>query len=483
MRLDEYARADATELAALVAARAVSAGELVELAIAATDLAQPTLNFVAHDLRGTGRAMAADGRLSGSFAGVPFMIKDLALEMAGTPYEAGSRMMRGNVSLRDSNLMIRFREAGLVVTAKTTCAEFGAQLATETLLCGATRNPWSLDHTPGGSSGGSAAAVAAGVVPIAHANDGIGSIRVPASNCGLLGLKPNRHRLPLGPFIGDAPGSRGVEFVVCRSVRDAAGLLDAAQGNDIGAHNVAPPATDYRAAIVRPLHHLRIAVMTRSFSGAAVDAECVAAVERTASLCEALGHDVEPSMPTIDFAAFRHAIRLESNANSVVGLDAVAQATGRPAGPDCLEPFTLAIYRDGLRSTAVDFGRALATYGQVERQLGIFFEAYDILLTPTLARPPARIGLLGRDMDDYEGFWNRFCGDNYSPFAGVFNVTGHPAASLPLHRTAGGLPIGTQAVARFGREDVLLNLAAQLEAAAPWTDVLPPCHVTTCSLR
>jgi amidase len=483
MRLDEYALADATTLAALVARREVTAGELVELAIAAMDLVDPILNIVAHDLRALGRAKAADPALTGAFAGVPFLLKDLALEMAGTPYEAGCRMLRGNMSAIDSNLMTRFRQAGLVVTAKTTCAEFGAQLATETALCGVTRNPWSVEHTPGGSSGGSAAAVAAGVVPMAHANDGIGSIRIPASNCGLFGLKPNRQRLPLGPFIGDAPGSRGVEFVVCRSVRDAAGLLDAVHGSDVGAHSFAPPVPpSYRATIERPMEGLRIAVMTRSFSGAVVDTECVRAVEQTAAMCESLGCHVEWAEPVVDFAAFRRAIRAESNANSAFGLDMVAQATGRPIGTDTLEPFTLAIYRDGCSTTGLDYARALSVYGRMERDMGAFFERFDILLTPMLARPPAAIGWLGCDPSDYEGFWDRFCGDAYSPFAGVFNVTGHPAASLPLYRTANGLPIGTQMVAQFGREDVLLNLAAQLEAAKPWDRELPPIHVAALSV-
>ncbi len=478
MNLDEYARCDAVELARLVQTREVQASELLALAVAGMEKLQPSLNFVAHDLVPQARELVRDGPV-GPFAGVPLMLKDLALEMKDTPYEAGCRLLKGNVSSTDSNLMRQFRAAGLVTVAKTTCAEFGAQLGTETILNGITRNPWSLDHTPGGSSGGSAAAVAAGVVPVAHANDGIGSIRIPAANCGLFGLKPNRQRLPMGPFIGDAPGSRGVEFVLTRTVRDAAHLLDALHGGDVGAPGIAPaPVRPYRDELDRPRKGLRIALMTTSFSGAPVHSACSRAVERTALVCESLGHSVEVARPVFDHAAFRQAIRLESNANSAASLEMVARAVGREIGPDTLEPFTLAIYREGLKASAVDYARTHFTYGVIQRQVGRFFEDYDILLTPMLSRPTAEIGWLGQKPEDYEAFWERFSGDAYSPFAGLFNVTGQPAASIPSLMTENGLPIGTQMVGRFGDEGTLLNLAAQLEIAEPWIGRLPLLHVS-----
>ncbi len=480
MTLAEYSLFDGTGLAELVRGKHVTPAELTDIALRAVERVNPLLNIIAHDLGGQAREVAEKGPPPGPFAGVPFMIKDLALEMKDTPYEAGCRLLKGNVSLIDTNLMTQFKAAGLVTIAKSTCAEFGAQLTTETVLNGVTRSPWNLAHTPGGSSGGSAAAVAAGVVPFAHANDGIGSIRIPASNCGLFGLKPNRQRLPLGPMIGDAPGSRGVEFVVTRSVRDAARLLDAVHGPDIGAHSWAPPPErPYREELERPRTGLRIAMMTKSFSGASIHPECVRAVQETAALCEALGHHVEEAAPTFDFEGFRHAIRLESNANSAAALEMVGQMMGRPPSPDNLEPFTWRIYQEGKAASAEAYAMTQFTYGVMQRQMGAFFERFDILLTPVLATPPAEIGWLGANPDDIEGFWDRFCGDAYSPFVGVFNVTGPPAASIPLHVSDSGLPIGTQAVARFGDEGALLNLAAQLEAAQPWIDRRPAIHVST----
>lgn len=395
MTLEEYARCDGVALAALVASRQVTPLELVELAATAAERVQGELNFIAHDLTDMARDTARNAVPRGAMFGVPFLLKDLALEMKGTPYEAGCRLLKGNVSTIDTNLMTRFREAGLMTIAKTTCAEFGAQIATETALNGVTRNPWNPDHTPGGSSGGSAAAVAAGVVPVAHANDGIGSIRIPASNCGLFGLKPNRHRIPIGPVMGDAPGSRGVEFVVSRSVRDSAVLLDQVHGADTGAQAWAPPpARRYVDELERPRTGLRIAVQTRSFSGAKVDAECAAAVQATAALCEALGHHVEEDAPRIDFVAFRRAIRHESNANSLAGLAMAAAAMGRPIDATTVEPFTLAIYEDGRRTSGEDVARAAqprnrpAPDGRVLRALRHIVAAR--------ARPPARADRLAR---------------------------------------------------------------------------------------
>ena len=479
MTLEEYARYDGVALAALVASRQVTPLELVELAATAAAWVQDELNIIAHDLTEQARDAARDAVPRGAMFGVPFLLKDLALEMKGTPYEAGCRLLKGNVSTIDTNLMTRFREAGLITIGKTTCAEFGAQITTETVLNGVTRNPWNRDHTPGGSSGGSAAAVAAGVVPVAHANDGIGSIRIPASNCGLFGLKPNRHRTPIGPVMGDAPGSRGVEFVVSRSVRDSAVLLDSVHGADTGAQAWAPPpARRYVDELERPRTGLRIAMQTRSFSGAAVDPECAEAVRATAAVCAALGHHIDEDAPKIDFAAFRRAIRDESNANSLAGLELSAEMMGRAIGPDTLEPFTLAIREEGKRTSGEAVARAMLNHGTVQRQMGAFFDRYDILLLPVLARPPVPIGWLGQSPDDYEAFWERFCGDAYSPFAGVFNVTGHPAASLPLHMSADGLPIGTMVVSRFGDEGTLFNLAAQLEQAEPWHHRVPAIHVS-----
>lgn len=445
-------------------------------------LLDPALGLVAHDLRPQARAAVDAGLPDGPFRGVPFLVKDLSLAMAGCPAENGSRLTAGHVATRDHNLMARFRTAGLVTLGRTRTAEFGAQLSCETLLCGITRNPWSLDHTPGGSSGGSAAAVAAGVVPLAHANDGIGSIRIPASNCGLFGLKLTRQRTPSGPDFGETTGGRGSEFVVTRSVRDAAALLDWVHGADEGAPCWAPPPrrpyVDELAPNALNSRRLRIGVLTQAYSGAAIDAECERAVSEAARLCQALGHVVEPVRTWFDWDMYSWAIRTEALSNFAYGMDQLAAMMGRRIGPDTLEPLNLMAYEEGRRRPLPDYLTSIAHYGTLQRVTGALFGTIDVLLTPTLARPPARVGELGAAPNDFEAYWAQFAGDDYSPFTGIFNVTGHPAVSLPLHWTPDGLPIGVQAVSAFGDESGLLALSAQLEAASPWSTRRPPVHVS-----
>jgi amidase len=476
--LQDYARYDALGLAGLVRAREVSPLELVESAIDAIERLNPALNFVCHRLYDRARAQARRTDLSAPFAGVPFLLKDLGAQLAGAPYEGGSRLMQGHVSRIDTNLTRRFLDAGLNIVAKSTTPEFGAQINTESLLTGPTRNPWNLERTPGGSSGGSAAAVAAGVVPVAHANDGLGSIRIPASNTGLFGLKPTRQRTPVGPEMGELSGGRGVEFVVSRSVRDSAALLDAVHGADVGApHWAPPPARPYVEELSVKPAPLKIALMTATFSGAAVDPECVHAVRDTAALCEALGHTVVEAAPAIDWSGYLRAVRVAGGASLSAGLRSVGEALGRPLSPETLEPLTWLSYLEAKDLLALDYFRALDVYAALQRAMGGFFVDYDILVTPMLARPPAPIGWLGAPSDDLDAFWEKFAGDAYSPFAGVFNVTGHPAASIPLHLDRHGLPIGTQIVGRFGDEGAILRLAAQLEHARPWAERRPAVHL------
>jgi amidase len=478
MRLSEYAQRDALGLAELVRSREVSPLELVETAIGAIERLNPTLNFVSHELYERARAAARDLDGSAPFAGVPFLLKDVGAKLAGAPYEAGSRLMRGYVASIDSNLTRRFIDAGLNIVAKSTTPEFGAQIHTEPMLTGTTRNPWNLNRTPGGSSGGAAAAVAAGVVPIAHANDGLGSIRIPASNTGLFGLKPTRQRTPCGPDMGELSGGRGVEFIVSRSVRDSAALLDLVHGADVGApHWAPPPERPYLDEIAARPSPLKIAMMTTTFSGASVNRECEAAVRETAALCEELGHTVVEAAPAIDWAGYFWAIRVAGGASLSAGLRSAAEGLGKTISPDNVEPLTWLTYLEAKELLAIDYLRALEVYGRVQREMGAFFVDYDILLTPVLSQPPAPIGWLGAPGDELDVYWDKFAGDGYSPFTGVFNVTGQPAASIPLHVSSEGLPIGTQIVGRFGGEGTIFQLAAQLEAARPWAARRPPVHL------
>jgi len=476
--LREYWRYDGLAQAALVRAGEVSARELVESAIEAGAQLNPLINAICHDL--ADRALAAAGSVSrdAPFAGVPFLLKDVGAQMKGTPYECGSRLMQGHVSGYSTTLAERFEQAGLISIGKTTTPEFGAQITTEAVLTGVTRNPWNALATPGGSSGGSAAAVAAGIVAVAHANDGLGSIRIPAANCGLFGLKPTRQRTPAGPVASEVSGGRGVEFVVSRTVRDSAALLDAVHGPDVGAPHWAPPlARPYSEELAGPRRPLRMALMERTFTGRNVHPDCAKSVRLLAATCADLGHAVEQITPEVDWDAYTWAIRAAGSASFAAGVEGAARAVGRVPSERNLEPLTWLSYLEGRRLSAADYFKALDTFARLQRSLGVFFERYDVLITPMLTRPPADIGWLGQPAT-LGSFWDKFAGDAYSPFAGIFNVTGQPAASIPCLVTHDARPVGVQIVARFGDEATLLGLAAQIEEARPWRDQLPSVHVT-----
>lgn len=476
--IKDYWKYDGAGLAQLVRQGDVTARELLESAIAATQKLNPVLNFACHDLAEQARAFIQKPLPDGPFKGVPFALKDIGAQMADTPYEAGSRLMKGYISNHDSNLTRRFKNAGLVTFIKTTTPEFGAQITCEAKIYGVTRNPWSVDHTPGGSSGGAAAAVAAGVLPFAHANDGLGSIRIPAANCGVFGLKVTRQRTPAGPHAAEISGGRGVEFVVSRTVRDSAVLLDAVHGADVGApHWAPPPARPYAEEIAARPRKLRIAVMDKTFSGAAVHPDCAHAARDTAKICADLGHHVEEASPRIDWDRYLWAIRLAASASMTAGVLATGEMLGRTPSSDNLEMLTWLAVEEGKSCLARDYFKATDVYARIQRQLGAFFVDYDILITPMLSQPPARIGWLGDPEDNLDVFWDKFSGDAYSPFVGVFNVSGQPAASMPLHINKEGLPIGTQIVGRFGDEGTILSLAAQLEQARPWVNNLPKAHL------
>jgi amidase len=475
----DYWKHDALGLAALVRRGEWSAEQVVEAAIAACERLNPTLNVACHRLYDQARAAARRPLLDQAFAGVPFLLKDIGAQMEGTPYECGSRLMRGHVSRYDTNLTQRFTAAGLITIAKSTTPEFGAQITTEPLLTGVTRNPWNLDVTPGGSSGGSAAAVAAGIVPVAHANDGLGSIRIPAANCGVFGLKPTRQRTPTGPKAGEVSTGRAVEFVVSRTVRDSAALLDAVHGADVGAPYWAPPPRrPYMQELTAAPGSLRIAFTTRTFSGAQVHPACAEAVRTLVSACERMGHAVEEAAPRFDWPTYMRTIRTVAMASFAAGLESAGSAVGRVPGEDNVEPLTWLCYLEGKRLSAADYFHALDEVALLQRTIGAFFERYDVLVTPMLSQPPADIGWLGTPDGDLDVFWEKFSGDSYSPFAGVFNLTGHPAASVPTAETPDLRPIGTHIVGRFGEEGTLFRLAGQLERLLRWHERVPRIHVS-----
>lgn len=492
MDFDAYSRMDAVALADLVRRREVTPLELLELAIARADAVQPSLRAIVHRLDDAAREQARGVLPDGALRGVPFLVKDLDGTLAGAPYNAGSRALAGFVSPRDSELFARYRRAGLVIFGKTNTPEFGLLATTEPLLHGPTHNPWQLEHSAGGSSGGSAAAVAAGIVPAAHGGDAGGSIRIPASACGLFGLKPSRGRMPLGPEIGEVLGGLGVAHVITRSVRDSAALLDATHGADLGAPYAAPPAPQsFRAELARAPGRLKIAFSPRSLLGQQTHPDCAQALEDAMRLCSTLGHDVSEAIPPFDRDALRLAYLTLTAAAAAAAVEHTRSLTGREPSPEGFEPETWFLAQVGRSLSALHLERARERIFATTREVAGFFEGYDVFACSTLAYPPVRIGELALGRASrllLAGFrmyapprvielaLQKLAQDSLerTPNTMLFNMTGQPAMSVPLHWNAAGLPIGTQFVGRFGAETTLLRLAAQLEAARPWHARRPP---------
>jgi amidase len=408
------------------------------------------------------------------FSGVPFLIKDLVLQAEGRSSEMGSRLAVGHVAQGDSDLMRAFRRAGLVTLGRTATPEMGYNIATETVLAGACRNPWDTSRSPGGSSGGAASAVAGGIVPIAHANDGGGSIRIPAACCGLVGLKPTRGRVPIGPGAAEGLNGFGIEFAVARSVRDTARLLDAVQGPGVGDPYVIPaPSQAYTQSMHQRPEGLLIAVASEAWSGVPVDPEILAALDAVVKACEAMGFNVEEGKPALDAEAFAQANTDLWSASISHWVVDICQATGRAANETTLEQATLAVHEHGLSLSAVDLLHAEDVFNVVNRDFGQFFTGYDLLLTPTVAQLPWPVGRHASDGGNFTArSWTDFVFAP-APFTAMFNCTGQPAISLPLGRSESGLPIGIQVAAGYGREDLLLSLAAMFEEAMPWPQIAP----------
>lgn len=472
MKLAEYASQDGVGLHQLISTGQVSAAEVASAALQAIESVNPRINAVAEYWPPEDGATNSSVVENGPLAGVPFLLKDLGVAMKGRRSEMGSRLAEGLVAQEDSNLMRRFREAGLVTIGRTTMPELAVSTTTEGRMCGPTRNPWRLDRGAGGSSGGAAAAVAAGIVPIAHATDGGGSIRVPASCNGLFGLKVTRGRISNGPAVDEVWNGLGVHFAVSRTVRDSAALLDAVNGGGIGEpYYIAPPVDSYLSELQKSPGRLRIGFCLQWLDAVPTAPVVSRAMTDVARQLESLGHHLELVAPDLgtSWESFVHANAQIWTANAALRIDTLSAATGRPVTPEILEPATFAVYEYGRHVTATELLGALQVRNAVTRATGSFFERYDILLTPTLPDLPPPLGEYNKDEETLDGHGWIDHVFRQSPFTAWANVSGLPAMSVPLSFDGEtGLPIGAQFGARFGREDVLFRLAAQLEAAAPW---------------
>jgi len=472
MAFKEYAEYDGLGLASLVARKSVAPAELADEAIARIEKHNAQLNAVVTPMYEQGRTLAQHPG-GGPFRGVPFLLKDILGNFAGVPTQSGARFMAGNVAAVDDTLVVRFKAAGLVPLGKTNVPEFGLLPTTEGVLYGAAHNPWNLAHSTGGSSGGSAAAVAAGIVPMAHANDGGGSIRIPASCCGLVGLKPSRARNPLGPMLGDIMSGLICEHVVSRTVRDTAALLDCTAGPEPGDPYAAlAPPRPYLDELAAKPTKLRIAFSTTDFAGKALHPECVAGIEATAKLCQELGHEVEQALPPVDANQLTQSFLGLWCGGLAMQIDAIAMLSGREIREADFEGVTWGLYQQGKQVTASQYLLALTMLQIAGRACGQFHETYDCWLTTTLGAPPMALGTIDiQQRDPTQAFAPIL---DYVPFTPLQNATGQPAISLPLHWTKDGLPVGLMFVAKIGDESTLLRLAAQLEQARPWIGKRPP---------
>lgn len=472
MAFAEYANYDGLGLAKLVKDKKVKPVELVDAAIDRIERHNPKLNAVVWTMYDRARDMAKKKLPDGAFKGVPFLLKDIMAFMEGVPTRQGSAFIPAFPWPNNSTLTNRYLAAGLVPLGKTNVPEFGLIPTTESRLYGAARNPWNLNHSTGGSSGGSAAAVAAGIVPFAHANDGGGSIRIPASCCGLVGLKPTRARNPQGPEMGDIMNGLCADHVVSRSVRDTAAALDATAGHDPGDPYYAPPqAKSYLAASKKEPGKLKIAFAAKGMGGQPLHADCVAAVNQAAKLCKSLGHKVEEAYPEFSWDALVGPFMTIWTSGLASLIDQVAGLTGREPSLNDIEGLSYGLYQEGKKVTGSQYLLAVGHIQQAARSIAKFHEKYDAWLTPTLGLPPLKLGTIDINEQDAQKAFAPII--EYVPFTAVQNATGQPAINVPLYWNSDNLPVGVQFVGRFGDEVTLLQLAAQLEKAAPWKDKRP----------
>jgi Asp-tRNA(Asn)/Glu-tRNA(Gln) amidotransferase A subunit family amidase len=471
MRFDEYRQHDATALADLIDKGEVSAKDVLEVAIARADQVNPAINAIVHKQYERARASVAAGLPSGPLTGVPYLLKDLAFFDKGEPARLGSSLFKDFVADHDSAYVTRCKKAGLAIMGRSSTPEFGLNPNTEPRLQGSCRNPWNLEHSAGGSSGGAAAAVIAGILPVAHATDGGGSIRIPAAQCGLFGLKPSRGRMTLAPDAGEGWGGLSIGHVVSRSVRDSALMLDCTGGSEPGDPYAAPtPQRSFAEELVRPVKKLKIAMMLKDHRGGKLHPECAKAVSVAAKLCADVGHVVEEADAPLDLVALRPMNAAIAAAHIARGLGLRWKALRREPNPEDVEAATWAVYNRGLKVSGVEYVEAIATVHAAGRKLAAFLANWDVLLTTTLPAPPPMLGYFDQN-GDVETFTKRVT--EYLSITPLHNATGTPAMSVPLHWTADGLPIGVHFAGRYGEEATLLRLAAQLETAQPWFNRLP----------
>lgn len=462
---------DATALAAMVASGEVSADELLDDALARTEALNPHLNAVVLIQEASARDLIAKGLPDGPFRGVPFLLKDLGAEAIGFPSHNGSNLLKNTTYTYNSTIYDRIRATGVVTFGRTTSPEGGIGAATESVVYGGpTRNPWNTDRTSGGSSGGAGAAVAAGIVPMAHGSDGGGSVRIPASSCGLFGFKPTRARFPDGPSAGEGWAGMAIDGFLSRSVRDQAAMMDACSGPERGAPYVAPPMeSSYLEAVMRPPRALRIGVCDTTFTGGMLHPECRAAVTGTATLLESLGHHVIPAIPKADHEGMMRAWTKIVACGTALSVRSTLAAMGRGLQQGDVEGVTRGAIAYANDISGADYLEAVGKIHAYGRQMAAAFDDFDILLSATLAEPPAQVGRFSHKTEDYVNF--RLGPDGifpYSPFCAAFNASGQPAASVPMHWSVEGLPVGVHLAAAFGDDARLMSLCAQLEGAQPW---------------
>jgi amidase len=470
---DGLTNLDATAQAELVRKKEVKPIELVEAAIKRIGSLNPTLNAVVTPMYEYARDKALGPVPEGPFSGVPFLLKDFLAEFAGVRFTEGTSFLKDYIPKEDSELVKRYKNAGLIIVGKTNTPELAVGVTTEPRLFGPTRNPWDTDRTPGGSSGGSAAAVAGRMVPMAHGNDAGGSIRIPASCCGVCGLKPTRARNPLGPHYGDIFTGLAAEHALTLSVRDSAALLDVTSGPGLGDPYGAPtPVRPFLQEVGSNPGRLRIAFTGRTPLGNDVHPDCMAAVRDAAALCSELGHEVMEASPAFNGELLFQSFTTVLASGFAWAIDDWGRRTGRTPTPEFFEPFVWAFTQRGRQVNASEYLLALQDLQRLTRDIARFFINYDIWLTPTLGEPPVPLGTFRFSMEDPFALRRRMA--SFAPFTYISNVTGQPAMSVPLYWNGEGLPVGTHFVGRFGDEATLFRLAAQLEEAHPWAKRRPP---------
>ena len=468
----EYARYDAMGLAELIAKKQVTPSELLDAVRQRVEALNPKLNAFCHLFFDKAEARIKSGLPAGPFRGVPFALKDIGVHLAGTITSSGSRVWKDYRPDFDSTLVSRYKRAGLVIFGKTNSPELGLTTTTESALFGKTRNPWNLERTSGGSSGGTSAAVAARILPAAHGSDGGGSIRIPASCCGLFGFKPTRGRVPLGPTQFEGWNGCSQHHALTISVRDSAALLDATAGAEPGSPFLSPsPARPFLKEVGAAPGKLRIALVIEPYGGTPLDPECRKAVTDAAKLCESLGHKVEEAKLPIDNAAMREAFLAIINVSIARVLDDAARVLGRAVTEKDVELITWGMAQQGKAVSSIAYSRAITTTHQVGLQMAKFQQTCDVILSPTLGKPPVPLDVLGLSPKNVAAFTKEIT--EFGPYTALYNVTGQPSMSVPLHWTGDGLPVGVMFSGRFGEDAILFRLAGQLEKAKPWAQRKP----------